>query len=109
MITIGFQAPKRAVVPACLTSPLWCIFFLVWATFFLKGADLVLPAGLDNKDGNLSGGFQLNNQRLQQAFSGSLFTSAPSSALEIYELRLRVDPNSVPFSATPEFEIRMST
>jgi hypothetical protein len=74
-----------------------------------NAATLVVPSELANANGNLSGSFQFNNQRVQEVYSQSLFTSLAAPAMEISEIRFRVDPFSPSFSSSVELELRLST
>jgi hypothetical protein len=74
-----------------------------------NAATLVVPGQLANANGDISAGFQFNNERIQQAYSRSLFSALAAPAMEINELRFRVEPGTRSFTTTPEVEVRLST
>jgi hypothetical protein len=74
-----------------------------------NAATLVVPNELATANGNSSGGFQFNNERIQQAYSSSLFSALAAPAMEIREVRFRVNPSSPAFSSNTEVELRLST
>jgi hypothetical protein len=84
------------------------IFFQLFV-FFCHAAEIVLPPDLATQDGNAAGGLQFANQRSQQGYARGLFSAVAAPAIEIYELRFRVDPGARPFSTTAEIEVRLST
>jgi hypothetical protein len=74
-----------------------------------NAATLVVPSELANSNGDASASFQLNNERIQQAYSSGLFSALAAPAMEISELRFRVEPGTRPFSTTSELQVRLST
>jgi hypothetical protein len=74
-----------------------------------SAATLVVPGQLANANGDGSASFQFNNERIQQAYSSGLFSALAAPAMEISEVRFRVDPFSPTFSSNVEVELRLST
>jgi hypothetical protein len=93
-----------------LTINFWIVSGTALGLFTaVNAATLVVPGQLANANGDGSASFQFNNERIQQAYSSSLFSALAAPAMEISEIRFRVNPLSPPFSSNTEVELRLST